>query len=235
MRYCVVIPAAGSGSRMRSDVPKALLTLTGSDGNPTTSIIRRTVETFCGDHSCHRIVVCIPVEWEERFCQELRGLDKIMCVHGGATRQESVRLGVEALSEALERESGSSASACVLVHDGARCCVSREIISRVVSGVREYGAVTAAVPVPDTLTKVQEGLLSSPVDREGVWAVQTPQGFLLDELRAAHHAAKVDRFEALDDASVVARLRTVRVVAGDRFNIKVTHPDDLSVAARIIR
>jgi 2-C-methyl-D-erythritol 4-phosphate cytidylyltransferase len=220
---------------MKSDVPKALLTLTSGDGNPTASIIRRTVETFCGDNACQLIVVCIPSEWEERFRQELRGLDKILFVHGGATRQESVRLGVEALSEALEGESGASDLTCVLIHDGARCCVSQDIISRVVAGVREYGAVTAAVPVPDTLTKVQEGLLSSPVDREGVWAVQTPQGFLLGELRSAHYAAKVDRFEALDDASVVARLRPVRVVAGDRFNIKVTHPDDLNVAARILK
>jgi len=78
-------------------------------------------------------------------------------------------------------------------------------------------------------------VITETVDRQGVWAIQTPQGFNLQELRAAHFAARVDNFVGLDDASVVARLRPVRVVEGDRLNIKVTHPQDLKIAEEIVR
>lgn len=234
MHYSVVIPAAGSGTRMQSDVPKALISFVGRRGGPPKSIIRRTVEAFYNDPSCRRIVVCVPAEWKERFHKELDGLEKVTLICGGDTRQESVRLGVESLGVALRQQGEPETKACVLVHDGARCCISQAVISRVVAAVIEYGAVTAAVPVPDTLNKVQDGIVASQVDRDSVWAIQTPQGFFLEELRSAHTAADSDGFRASDDASVMARQRPVRVVAGDRFNIKVTHPEDLRVVAQIL-
>lgn len=215
---------------MGADVPKVLLRL--GDSPASSSIIRRTVRVFSVDAACQRVVVCVPPAWEEAFDTELRDELKVTLVHGGATRQESVRRGVEALSEIVRAEGGDETTECVLVHDAARCCITAEVIARVVEGVARHGAVTAAISVPDSLCKVSHGTISSFVDREDVWAVQTPQGFLLGELRGAHYAAHVDGFVALDDASVVARLRDVRVVAGDRLNIKVTHPDDLAVAAR---
>ncbi len=215
---------------MGADVPKVLLRLGDSPGS--SSIIRRTVQVFTADAACQRVVVCVPPAWHDAFASELRGELKVTLVHGGATRQESVRRGVEALSEVVRAEGGDESTECVLVHDAARCCIAAEVIARVLEGVALHGAVTAAVPVPDSLCKVSAGAISSFVDREDVWAIQTPQGFLLRELRGAHFAAHVDGFVALDDASVVARLRDVRVVAGDRLNIKVTHPHDLEVAAR---
>ena len=230
MGYSVIIPAAGSGSRMGADVPKVLLRL--SDPSASPSIIQRTVRVFTADPSCLRVVVCVPAAWEDAFSSELGQDPKITLVHGGATRQESVRRGVEALSEVVRAQGGDEATECVLVHDAARCCITGEVVARVVEGVARHGAVTAAIPVPDSLCKVSQGTISSFVDREDVWAVQTPQGFLLGELRGAHFTAHVDGFVALDDASVVARLRDVRVVEGDRLNIKVTHPHDLAVAAR---
>lgn len=230
MSYSVIIPAAGSGSRMGADVPKVLLRL--GDPPESSSIIRRTVQVFTADAACQRVIVCVPPAWEEAFASELRDELKVTLVHGGSTRQESVRRGVEALSESVRAEGGDEATECVLVHDAARCCITAEVVARVVQGVARYGAVTAAIPVPDSLCKVSEGAISSFVDRDDVWAIQTPQGFLLGELRGAHFAANVDGFVALDDASVVARIRDVRVVAGDRLNIKVTHPHDLAVAAR---
>ena len=231
MNYSVIIPAAGSGSRMGADVPKVLLKLSDAVSSP--SLIQRTVDIFVGDPLCVSIVVCVPSEWRERFAQELEGRAKVALIPGGATRQESVRLGIESLSASIVRAGGDLRATCVLVHDAARCCVSREVIHRVVDGVRRHGAVTAAVPVPDSLCKVSDGSVSSFVDREGVWAIQTPQGFLEEELRSAHFADRTDGFVALDDASVVARIREVKVVEGDRLNIKVTHPHDLGVAARI--
>ena len=230
MRYSVIIPAAGSGSRMGAEVPKVLLPL-GSEG---LSIIRGTVSVFLSDPKCDRIVVCVGDEWRARFESELRGLVNVTLATGGETRQDSVRNGVEALGSLLDQSKTSRESACVLVHDAARRCVSRSVIDRVVEGVRAYGAVTAAIPVPDSLAKVADGEIVGGVARDGVWAVQTPQGFLFEELRSAHFAARVDGFIATDDASVVARIRPVRVVEGDRFNIKITHPADMDVARRIV-
>lgn len=219
---------------MQSDVPKALISFRGRGGRPAKSIIRRTVEAFHNDSLCQRIVVCVPAEWKGHFHEELADLGKVTLISGGRTRQESVRLGVDYLAVALRQGGESETNACVLVHDGARCCISQAVISRVVAGVAEYGAITAAVPVPDTLNKVQDGIVASVVDRDSVWAIQTPQGFYLEELRSAHSSAHSEGFIALDDASVVARQRPVRVVDGDRFNIKVTHPEDLRVVAQIL-
>lgn len=179
--------------------------------------------------------MCVPPDWAPRFAEHLVPSPKVHLVHGGATRQESVRNGVEALAELVRGDGEDEASVCVLVHDAARCCVSSEIIERVCKGVSLYGAVTAAVPVPDSLSRVSDGVISETVDRTNVWAVQTPQGFYLQELRSAHFAARVDNVAALDDASLVARVRSVRVVEGDRMNIKVTHPQDLKVAEEIVR
>jgi 2-C-methyl-D-erythritol 4-phosphate cytidylyltransferase len=231
MKYSVIIPAAGSGSRMGADVPKVLLRIPDSSSSP--SILSRTLNVFINDPLCSRIVVCVPSTLESEFSQEVGGGTKVLLAHGGATRQESVRRGVEALAERVRAEGGDEAGECVLVHDAARCFVTVDVIRRVVEGVAHFGAVTAAVPVPDSLCKVSDGTIAAVVDRENVWAVQTPQGFLLGELRGAHFAALTDGFVALDDASVVARLRDVRVVEGDRFNIKVTHPADLGLATRI--
>lgn len=230
MRYSVIIPAAGSGSRMGADVPKVLLPLNeGGD-----SILRKTVSVFQRDPSCERIVVCVSSEWLNQFEGELGEMSKVLLTPGGATRQESVRLGVEALGVDLAARELRTEDVLVLVHDAARCCVTQDVISRVVEGVAQEGAVAAAIPVPDSLSRVSGKELVGTVDRENVWAIQTPQGFLFDDLRSAHYAAQVDGFVALDDASVVARLRPVSVVEGDRLNIKVTHPADLQVARRIL-
>ena len=235
MRYSVIIPAAGSGSRMGADVPKVLLAWADEASAPPRSILQRTLEPFLDDPQCERIIVCVPPEWESRFADHLTSLPKTRLVHGGATRQESVRNGVEVLGELVREEGSDEASVCVLVHDAARCCVSPEVIERVVEGVSSYGAVTAAIPVPDSLSRVSDGFVTETVDRSNVWAIQTPQGFFLQELRSAHFAARVDDFAALDDASLVARVRAVRVVEGDRMNIKVTHPQDLKVVEEIVR
>lgn len=216
---------------MGASIPKVFLRLSDAVGEP--SIIQRTVQIFARDQECEHIIVCVNPNWRARFDEELRGLQKVMLADGGETRQESVRCGVEALVSLVS--SKLSSKMCVLVHDAARCCLPADVVRRVVDGVYEHGAVTAAVSVPDALSTVTEGVVRSFVDRGNVWAIQTPQGFWLDELRGAHLAANAAGFVALDDASVVARGREVRVVEGDRRNIKVTHPQDLQVAVQMCR
>jgi 2-C-methyl-D-erythritol 4-phosphate cytidylyltransferase len=135
---------------------------------------------------------------------------------------------------ALVEKFGVQDDSIVLVHDAARCCVTPEVVERVVKGVREHGAVTAAVPIFDALSRAESGTLTTYVDREALWSIQTPQGFLVKDLLAAHAAAEREGTQALDDAALVARVRPVQVVMGDRLNIKVTHPDDLRVARMIL-
>ena len=214
---------------MGAALPKVFLRL--ADGVSEPSLIQRTVNLFQQDETCERIVVCINPEWRSRFEDELRGHSKVVLAEGGASRQDSVRCGVEVLRQIVSPS--EPAKRCVLIHDAARCCLPHQVVRRVVEGVYKHNAVTAAIPVPDSLGTVSDGVVNSFVDRRNVWAIQTPQGFWLDDLQAAHDTAKNDGFVALDDASVVARIREVRVIEGDRRNIKVTHPQDLMIALRM--
>jgi 2-C-methyl-D-erythritol 4-phosphate cytidylyltransferase len=188
------------------------------------------VGLFERDAACVRIVLCVPAEWRDRFAEEVNGFTKVALVIGGATRQESVSRGVEALAESLD---ASNPALSVLVHDAARACLTHEVVARVLEGIAQHGAVTAAVPVVDSLCRAEEGVIANHVDRANLWAIQTPQGFVLQDLLAAHRQAAGQGIEALDDAALVARLRVVRVVEGDRLNIKVTQPGDLPIAQMI--
>ena len=230
MPYCVVIPAAGLGTRMGAPVPKVLLVPSGGDAVKSFTILQVTVEVFAADSECTRVVVCAPGEWRSRFAEELSELRQVVVIEGGRTRQESVLRGMET----LEQEGLAGNGSVVLVHDAARCCITGEVVDRVVAGAISHGAVTAAVPIVDSLCRAANGALSGYVERDGMWAIQTPQGFLAAELLEAHRAAVRDGVEALDDAALVARRRAIHLVQGDRLNIKVTQPDDLKVAALIL-
>jgi 2-C-methyl-D-erythritol 4-phosphate cytidylyltransferase len=213
---------------MGASVPKVLLKIPcKTEANPNAiqhSILRRSVSVFAGDERCIRIIVCIPGDWRDEFECEVAGLPNVVLVSGGATRQDSVRLGVEHLVSL----NGGSPDLPVLVHDAARCHVTEELITRVVNGVRDFGAVTAGVRVIDSVCRADSGgVISAYLDRDSLWAVQTPQGFLLQDLLQAHREAHKDRLSALDDAALVARLRPVQMVHGERSNIKITEPGDL--------
>jgi len=211
---------------MGAAVPKVLLEIP-AETNGTQTILRRCVETFAGEESCSAIVVCVPAEWQSQFAEALHGIKSLSMIPGGPTRQDSVRYGAEYLSASL----GIGHETAVLVHDAARCCVTSDVITRVVSGVLEHGAVTAAVKVNDATCSVDANdTISHYVAREALWSVQTPQGFILGDLLKAHSEALRDGITGLDDASLVARVRPVLVVPGDRLNIKVTEPADLKLA-----
>lgn len=212
---------------MGAAVPKVQLKPQASQDASGPSILQLTVSLFAADESCERIVVCAPPVHRSEFQDALAPYRDVLVVDGGSTRQESVMLGVSA----LEAEGVSLGDVAVLVHDAARCCLSQEVIARVLAGVAKHGAVTAAVPVVDSLCRVSDGRIESYVDRASAWSIQTPQGFLGNELLEAHRSAVAEGLEALDDAALVARIRPVSVVLGDRLNIKITQPEDLSVAA----
>lgn len=143
---------------------------------------------------------------------------------GGPRRQDSV-------ARALERLSGGG---WVVIHDGARPCVTPQLIERGLAEAQHTGASVAAVPVTDTIKMVSpEGLITGTPWRSTLWAAQTPQVFRLDIIRAAYAQAQE---EATDDASLVERLGyPVRIFMGDYDNIKVTTPQDLAAAEWILK
>lgn len=227
--YVVILPAAGSGSRMGASVPKVLLPLRLSDG-PERSVLRCSTDAFLNDPRCLRVVVCAPSEYLGRFRDEVGFDPRVTVIQGGGTRQASVLAGVTALRSIPE----IPAQTITLVHDAARACVSIEVIQRVVAAVAEHGAAAAAVPIVDSVCRgSSDGAISEYVDRTALWSIQTPQGFLLEELLLAHQQALSSGVEVLDDASLVASSRRVALVEGDRLNIKITQPGDLRVASRV--
>lgn len=211
-----IILGGGSGQRMGAKCNKVLLPIAGK------SMIVRSVEAFVP--LVEQVVVVSREEDMPAMASELaqNGLD-VSVVSGGATRQESVWRGLQALS-------GQCGG--VLVHDGARCLVTADVIQRCMASVEECGTGVAAVPVTDTIKTVSDAniALDTP-NRASLRAVQTPQGFKTDLLRRAHEQAQRDGFLGTDDASLVERLGVpVQLTEGSRRNIKLTTPEDLLMA-----
>ncbi len=168
-------------------------------------------------------IVCV-VATQERWdaLQEhgaAAGIADLRLVEGGDHRQDSVRAGLAAVPGAEH----------VLVHDAARPLCPPDVFHRVLDAAREHGAVTAAVPVVDSIKRVTaDGRVVETVDRGELVAVQTPQGFRAEVLAAAHRRALADNVRADDDCALVERMGVeVRVVMGDPVNLKVTRPVDL--------
>ncbi len=224
----VIIPAAGSGSRMGAAVPKQFLCLADEP------ILVHTVRAFLRSDAVATVVVVVPPPHEEQTRQLLARhlaagqLARLVFTIGGATRQESVRAGLAALPGGID---------IVLVHDGARPLVTGEVIQRSIAGVREHGAVIAAVPVKDTLKQVDgAGRIVRTVDREGLWQAQTPQAARRDLLERAHALAEAAGFTGTDEASLLEHAGiAVYVAEGDEGNIKITRPGDMALAAGLLR
>ncbi len=152
------------------------------------------------------------------------GFDKVVAIcPGGPRRQDSVRLGLEALGDCR----------WVVVHDGARPLLTAALIEAGLAAAAETGAAIAAVPLADTVKEVAEdGLIRRTLDRGGLWAVQTPQVFAHDLLSEAHRRAEG---EATDDAALVEALgRPVKVFPGSPRNLKVTTAADLALAEALL-
>lgn len=217
VRACgAVIVAAGSASRM-GGIDKVMAPLAGRP------MIVHTVEKF---QRCALIQEIVIVTRED-LVEEIRLLcgefDKVQAVVvGGSSRQKSVDAGLQALSKSVK---------LAAVHDGARPLVSRDVIEKTIHAANRYDAAAPAVPVKDTIKTVEFSLVTSTPDRSKLFAVQTPQVFDLDLLRAALKKAENDGAEVTDDCSAVERMgMSVKIVTGDERNMKVTTPMDLRVA-----
>ena len=213
-----LIVAAGRGSRMPGDVPKQYRHL---HGRP---ILRHVLETFIAHPSISKVRTVIHPDDRERFADVSRDLETGPPVLGGDTRQDSVRNGLETLASGPVPER-------VLIHDGARPLTSHALIDRVIDALDDADGVVPALPLTDTVKRVDGNAIIETVDRGGLFRAQTPQGFGFQALLSAHESA-TGNSNFTDDASIAeaAGLR-VAVVAGEEQNIKITHDDDLARAA----
>lgn len=233
-RTAAVIPAAGRGVRLGPGAPKALRTLGG------TPMLIHAVRAMARSRAVTLVVVVAPPDGAattevRRLLDEhaLPERTEILVVPGGATRQESVRAGLNALPADITS---------VLIHDAARPLVPVDTVDSVVEAVRDGApAVVPAMPLADTVKEVEPGrpgepepVVATPV-RARLRAVQTPQGFDLATLRLAHEKVAVDGEGATDDAGMVEQLGvTVVVVPGHEEAFKVTRPLDLVLAEAVL-
>ena len=220
-RYCgAVIVAAGSASRM-GGIDKVMAQLGGQP------MILRTVRAFQNSPVIREIVVVTREDLIMPITGILSGCDKVRAVvAGGASRQESVHLGLNALSDKVK---------VAAIQDGARPLITEEVIDRAVRAGDYYGAAAPAIPVKDTIKVVRGGIVSSTPDRKSLQAVQTPQVFDFDLIRGALKKAAETGAEVTDDCSAVELMgMTVKLVEGDERNIKVTTPLDLAIAELLL-
>jgi len=216
--YALVV-AAGQGSRFGGTLPKQYLPLGSA------RVLRHAVAALAEHPRVANVLVTIRPEDRALFSSAVAGLRVLPPVAGGATRQDSVRLGLEALA--------SHRPDRVLIHDGARPFPDPRLIDRVIDALDRTVAAVPCVPLRDTIKRVEDGTIRKTIDRSALWRAQTPQGFHYGTILAAHRAA-IGR--NLPDDGAVAELADVHpvIVEGSENNLKVTTPEDLSVAERLI-
>ncbi len=221
LKYCgAVIVAAGTASRM-GGIDKVMAPIHGEP------MIVHSVRAFQQCDAIKEIIVVTRPDLIVPIMDLCHEFDKVQAVIvGGASRPESVAIGLNALSAKVK---------LAAIHDGARPLVTFEVIDRTVRAANSYGAAAPGVPVKDTVKTVVGGIVRETPDRSLLKAIQTPQVFDADLLRTALEKADKDNAAITDDCSAVERLgMSVRIVEGDERNIKVTTPLDLKLAELIL-
>ncbi|WP_445492867.1 2-C-methyl-D-erythritol 4-phosphate cytidylyltransferase [Niallia sp. 03133] len=223
MAYEVIIPAAGQGKRMGAGKNKLFLTLNGIP------IFIHTLTIFEEDADCQGIWLVINPQDKLEMMELIKknNIKKISAlIDGGEERQYSIHNAVKM----LENDS------VILVHDAARPFINTNQIKELTEVATENGAAVLAVPIKDTIKKVDGNLVTETVERSSLWAIQTPQAFRISLLKEAYEKAQQDGFLGTDDASLVERLgKKVKIVSGNYDNIKLTTPEDLYFAEAIMK
>ena len=219
----LLIPAAGSGSRMKAGKNKLLIELEGE------SLIYWTLKSIFSASSISWVGIIGQPKDKELLLNSLKDFShKVKWINGGETRQESVFNGLNSLPKDAEK---------VLIHDGARCLINPELINKCAAELEKNEAVILATKVTDTIKIVDnKGFIKETPNRQYLWAAQTPQGFLVDSLKKAHTMAIDKNLIVTDDASLFEMLNwKVKIIEGNYSNIKVTSPIDLKIAALFLK
>ncbi|MBF0504063.1 MAG: 2-C-methyl-D-erythritol 4-phosphate cytidylyltransferase [Candidatus Omnitrophica bacterium] len=221
MKTEVIVVAAGLGRRLKADVPKALVLLKGKP------LLAYSLKVFEAHALIDSIVIVAPAGHLAQFVRMAGAFKKVrLVVAGGKLRADSVKCGLKVIS---------SDTGIVLVHDAARPFVDRAMINRLLFSLKKNKAAIAGVPVKFTVKKVDRQTLDikETPPRDLLWEAQTPQGFHKDVLVKAH--ARKHKEEATDDAILVERMGVcVQMVMGSYRNIKVTTPEDITLARQLL-
>lgn len=220
MTVAALIVAAGRGTRAGPGAPKQYRLLAGEP------VLRRTLRAFAAHPGVDMVLAVIHPDDSAAYEAAAAGLPKLLpAVPGGANRQASVLLGLEALA--------AHAPARVLIHDGARPLVSPGLIARGIAALDTHPGALAALPVTDTIRRAAHGLAGETVPRDGLWRAQTPQAFRFDGILHAHRRSA--GAELTDDVAVAAAAGIeVAIIEGDETNMKITSADDLQHAEQLL-
>ncbi|MGE0464743.1 MAG: 2-C-methyl-D-erythritol 4-phosphate cytidylyltransferase, partial [Vicinamibacterales bacterium] len=219
-----IIAAGGRGVRLGAEVPKQFLEIDGR------SILERSIAAFAGHPAIGEVVVALPPDRVEAVAARLRelGLGRVLCVEGGARRQDSV-------ANAFARVSPEAA--VVVIHDAARPMVTAALIDRAIDAASRHGAAIAALPVRDTVKQAggpgagDARPIAATLPREDIFLAQTPQAFRRAVLAHALEKGREESIDATDEAMLAERAgHPVYLVAGDPDNMKITTTEDLEAA-----
>lgn len=221
-KYWVVIPAAGSGSRMQTDTPKQYLRIANK------TILELSIECFIGHPDISGIIVVLSKD-DTYWPTISNNCLNVITVVGGSERFQSVLNGLHALGEKV----GASADDWVLVHDAARPCLRRSDLDRLMSSLATHrvGGLLG-LPMADTVKRCEgSGAVVKTVPRYDLWRALTPQMFRLEPLTSALENALTDKAIVTDEASAMERMGLQpQMVAGHSDNIKITYPEDVELA-----
>jgi len=224
MKVTAIIAAAGQGRRMGGQGKQ----FKDLEGKP---IVGWVLTVFEQSSLIDKIIFVVN-EGDFKKAKEtvealkIKKIKKI--IEGGKERQDSVLLGLKEVKSDTD---------IVIVHDGARPFVTKEIISRAVNDAKEHGATVVAVPAIDTVKASKKGnFVGETVDRSNLWLIQTPQAFKYKIIKEAYERAAKINYKATDDSKLVERMGIpVKITKGSYENIKITTPDDLMVARGILK
>ncbi len=234
MKSVAIVLAAGSGSRMNSDIPKQYMELRGKP------LIYYSLQTF-EDSSVDEIVLVVgkdEIDYNRKHIVEKYEFSKVKeVIAGGSERYFSVYNGLKVIKKADY----------VLVHDGARPFISHDLIEGILEDVKQYKACVLGMPSKDTIKIVNDNnLVTNTPDRKHTWIVQTPQAFSYSLIMKAYEAAIMElsflgeydtKFNITDDAMVVEHYTShpIKLLEGSYTNIKITTPEDIIVANTLMK
>jgi len=224
MTSAAIITAGGIGSRMAAGRPKQFITLAGEP------ILLRTIKTFISTGLFESILITSPashLEQTQRMLAENGLQNRCMILEGGQMRQDSVKIGLDALPKGTHY---------VMVHDGVRPLVSQQIIKNCLAMAKESGAAITAIPMQDTIKSIRNHYISHTIDRQNLWRAQTPQAASVNLLQQAYSLAAEKDFIATDESSLLELLNCqISIVKGSEENIKITVKEDLKMAENFLR
>ncbi|MBI5180904.1 MAG: 2-C-methyl-D-erythritol 4-phosphate cytidylyltransferase [Nitrospirae bacterium] len=225
-KVAVLIPAAGMGKRMGKDRQKQFLMFGDMP------VLAHTLKVFEGIDEVNEIIIIVP-RGEEEFCltniverYKIHKVTKVIA--GGKERQDSVYNGLKLISDD---------TAFVIVHDGVRPFIRKDIIKRSIELAKEADGVVAGVPAKDTIKRVSNDMfVEATMNRQHLWLIQTPQTFKYKIINEAYNKAYINDYYGTDDASLVERLGyKIKVIMDSYENIKITTPEDMIFAETIYK